>query len=142
MALPCDYLWFDLYTRTHFRYRYDEEVNHFIEAVVESATSRTVKLGQGTSLWRAQRGCRVCIESPGKEQIWKDDTDSCGHPFKCRPFSVKRMKPKPEKAKEGRVNPKGIPLFPGATQKNPEKGKVPPWKKRKFSVGGLGLKKA
>jgi hypothetical protein len=50
MDLPCDYLWFDLYTKTHFRYRYNEEVNHFIEAVVESAASRTVKWGQGTPL--------------------------------------------------------------------------------------------
>jgi RES domain-containing protein len=142
MAVPCDYLCFDLYTRTRFRYRYDEDVNHFIEAVVESAASRTVEWPQGTSLWRAQRGCRICIELPGKKHIWKDDTDICGHPLNCRPFSVERMKPEPEKAKEGRVNPKGIPCLYLATHEDTAMSEVRPWHEARISLARFELTQA
>jgi RES domain-containing protein len=142
MALPCDYFVFDLYTRTHFRYRYDEEINHFIETVVESAASRTVTWGQGTSLWRAQRGCKVCVELHGRKELWKEDTDGCGHPFECRPFSVERMKPEPEKAKEGRVNPKGIPCIYLATHKDTAMSEVRPWHEARISLARFELTQA
>ena len=139
MALPCDYLQFDLYTTTWFRYRYDEEINRYIEATVESAAFRGVKLEQGTSLWRAQLGCRVCMELTGKKQIWKDDTNGCGYPSNCRPFTVERMKPEPERAKEGRVNPKGIPCLYLATHKDTAMSEVRPWHEARISLARFEL---
>jgi RES domain-containing protein len=139
MALPCDFLWFDLYTRTHFRYRYSDEINQYIVDAVGSASARAVKWAKGTSLWRAQRGCRVCIELSGKRPYWKDDTDGCGYPAKCRPFSVERMKPEPEKAKEGRVNPKGIPCLYLATHKDTAMSEVRPWHEARISLARLEL---
>lgn len=139
MALPCDFLWFDLYTRTRFRYRYDEEINHYIEDAVRSAASRTVKWSTGTFLWRAQRGCRVCIELPGQKPIWKDDPDSYGPPYKCKPFHAERMKPEPEKAREGRINPKGIPCLYLATHKDTAMSEVRPWHEARISIARFEL---
>ena len=94
------------------------------------------------SLWRAQRGCRVCIELPGKQQSWKDDTDSCGYPLDCRPFSVERMKPEPEKAKEGRINPKGIPCLYLATHQDTAMSEVRPWHEARISLARFELTQA
>lgn len=139
MALPCDFLWFDLYTRQYCRYRYSQEIEHYIQLAVESATSRTERWDRGTSVWRAQRGCRVCIEVPGKSEVWKDDTDGCGYPTKCKPFRPERMKPEPEKAKEGRVNPKGIPCLYLATHEDTAMSEIRPWHEARISLARFEL---
>jgi RES domain-containing protein len=139
MALPCDFLWFDLYTRTQFRYRYDQDVNDYIEDAVRCAASRTVRWHAGTALWRAQRGCRVCIELSGQEPLWREDPDSYGHPYKCEPFRAERMKPEPERAKEGRINPKGIPCLYLATHEDTAMSEIRPWHKARISLARFEL---
>jgi RES domain-containing protein len=137
----CDYIWFEFYVRTRYRYRYDEQVNHFIGAVVESSKSRIVKWKTGTPLWRAQRGCSVVSrDEQDTKRRWKDDDD--GYPrFEqdCSPFSVERMKPQPDKAKEGRINAKGIPFLYLATHEDTAMSEVRPWHEAKISLARFEL---
>jgi RES domain-containing protein len=141
MPWAFDYWNFEVYTKTRFRYRYNETFNKFIEEVAESAASRTVRWEKGTSLWRAQRGCRVCVDGPYGKELWKDDIDGCGHPYKCKPFKAERMKPQPDKAKEGRVNPKGIPCLYLATHEDTAMSEIRPWHEARISLARLELTK-
>src|SRR5260370_33920677 len=135
MGLPCDYRWFDIYVKTHFRYRYEREVNQYIEAVVESSASRVTRWGKATSLWRAQGGCRVCRDRPGDVKVWKDDNEGySGYPQDCRPFSAERMKPEPEKTKEGRINPKGIPCLSLPTHQDTAMSEVRSWRGARITL--------
>jgi hypothetical protein len=71
---------------------------------------RFVKLGKGTVLWRAQLDGTAQTPPPitlgGKEWRMRAVLKPHGH---------KRMTPYPDKAKEGRINPKGIPCLYAAT---------------------------
>jgi hypothetical protein len=49
------------------------------------------------------------------------------------------MKPRPNQASEGRVNPKGIPCLYGATSPNTAVAEVRPWKGELVSVGKFTL---
>src|SRR6266566_4486089 len=51
------------------------------------------------------------------------------------PFDTKRMKPIRGRAKEGRVNPKGIPYLYLATHRDTAVAEVRPWKGGVVSVG-------
>jgi RES domain-containing protein len=52
------------------------------------------------------------------------------------------MKPKPEKAKEGRVNPKGIPCLHLATHEDTAMSEVRPWHKARISLARFELTQA
>jgi hypothetical protein len=72
-----------------------------------------------TGLWRAQIGY--------EEPMGKDEDPL--------PLSAQRMKPIPNKATEGRANPKGIPYLYLATDKETAMAEVRPWKGSIISVG-------
>lgn len=137
---PVRFSWFDFYTRNRFRYRYDQEINDYIDDVVRNAASRTVIYSAGTSLWRAQRGCKERMEEipvEGSTVVWKDNVDGCGRPYKCLPFHAERMKPELEKAREGRINSKGIPCLYLATHEDTAMSEVRPWHAARISLARL-----
>jgi hypothetical protein len=86
------------FVRFTSRHVLDDANRRFLEAVVKTSESRKIQMKAGTQLWRAQLGSEP-LEG-GKDSF----------PFPL-PFKPERMKPKADRAKEGRVNPKGIPCL-------------------------------
>lgn len=84
--------------RTKSRYFRDPESEEFCELVKETSQSRKLPLLAKSTLYRAQIG--------------EDDSDPNGQ---CYAHPPERMVPLPEKAVEGRANPKGIPYLYLAT---------------------------
>jgi hypothetical protein len=77
-------------------------------------------------MWRAQRGASsIDVPIPGTNDFSEEDY----------PFDKKRMKPIPGRAKEGRVNPKGIPYLYLASHRDTAVAEVRPWKGGVVSVG-------
>lgn len=75
----------------------------FIDAVLSNAGTRHHVIQLGETLWRAQIG-----------HDWYEDEPGVEIPV---PFPVERMKPKRDRAKEGRANPKGIPYLYTASRR-------------------------
>ncbi|MGA6950656.1 MAG: RES family NAD+ phosphorylase, partial [Candidatus Sulfotelmatobacter sp.] len=82
--------------------------------VRESAKQRVFCVERDWNFWRAQPGCR------GKRVL--------------RPHPAKRMKPQPDKATEGRVNPKGIPCLYGARDVDTAIAEIRPWNGEMVSI--------
>ena len=115
---------------TQRRYIHTKDVQHFLDAVLESAERRVEAGFAGGLLWRAQRGART-IDIP-----IEGTDDSVEEPY---PFPKERMKPIPGRAMEGRVNPKGIPFLYLATHRDTAIAEVRPWKGGVVSVGQFRL---
>src|ERR1700687_1054246 len=77
----------------------------FLATVLTTSHGRTVLLKAGYVLWRAQLGHQWYDEKQGEESF---EVPGAYYPT--------RMKPIPEKAVDGRVNPKGIVCLYLATQ--------------------------
>jgi hypothetical protein len=76
----------------------------------------------GSLFWRAQAGCD-----------WSEENeDGISNPI---PFGRERMKPRQDRAKEGRANPKGIPCLYMATDKETAMSEVRPWVGNHISAG-------
>jgi hypothetical protein len=115
------------------RYVRDAKVQEFLDAVCQTSRKdehvRTI--AAGTRLWRAVLGF-----SPRKKLVRIDD--GSGMPLKIPvrlPHNKGRMKPQPKRAKEGRVNPKGIPVLYLTTDPETAIGEVRPWIGAYVSVG-------
>jgi hypothetical protein len=67
------------------RYIYDGEVTAFLDAVDETAVSRTKTIPHGIHLWRAQLGSTIRIQDEGEPEEMEVDV----------PFTDARMKPLP-----------------------------------------------
>jgi RES domain len=129
-----DYKIFERSVRTRRRYIRTSEEQSFLEAVRFTVKDRIVTLPAGWEFWRAQRGyCEGTIEQ------WYDD-DPIPIPA-ARPYPPGRMKPRPNQACEGRVNPKGIPCLYGATSSDTAVAEVRPWKGELVSVGRFSLRR-
>ena len=87
-----------------FRYSYSSDTVNFLTAVCESSDWRKVSWPKGTIFWRSQKGC---LDNPSG--------DSTRGP--SVPYEAERMIPRKTQAKEGRVNPKGIPCLYFATDR-------------------------
>lgn len=100
------------------RYVYSSFVNNFIRNIQETAQKRQSEIKQGHELYRAQIGCNkyIMIDEESGEEVEREE-----------PFDEARMKPFPDKASEGRINPKGIPCFYAATSLNVAISEVRPW---------------
>ena len=90
------------------------EVEAFLANVATSIGERELKLPKGFITWRAQLG-----------HDWLEDDEQVG-PVPTA-FSRARMKPRPNRAGEGRVNPKGVPCLYVATKKETAMSEVRPW---------------
>jgi hypothetical protein len=93
--------------RQSFRYVRTGDQLAFLDAVTATAPARSVKMKTGTLLWRAQLG-----------HDWRPyEQDGMSDEIRT-PYSTERMKPLPEKASDGRVNPRGIACLYLASQQD------------------------
>jgi hypothetical protein len=80
---------------------------NFLNTVLATSHSRTMKLPQDYSLWRAQLG-----------HEWEEETTNRGTIKHRCSYKPERMKPCRNRAGDGRTNPRGIPCLYMATRKN------------------------
>ena len=130
-----DYQSFEVFVQLLCRYRFPKKVEDYIANIVSSAACRAVTWQKGQELWRAQRGCKVAA----KGRPWVNDENGGRRVHECEPYDPNRMKPEQGKAKEGRVNPKGITCLYCATHENTAMSEVRPWHHAKISVARLEL---
>jgi len=121
---------FENNVRTNTRYIYSQEIKDFLESVVTTINDRIKTISIGSSFWRAQLGHTWSQEKSGNEIF---DVQA--------PYSKKRMKPIPEVAKEGRINPKGIAYLYLATDANTAMAESRPWKGAHISIGQFKITK-
>lgn len=105
-------------TRHDTRYFHDEDVQRFLDQVMETARDRFESIPKGQRYWRAQLG---------SDQWPLDDGAGNTVGYRAIPYPAERMKPLPEKASEGRVNPKGIPYLYLATNEKTAISEARPW---------------
>jgi len=104
------------------RHILDIENQRFLDAVIETGAKRRRTLRSGTGLWRAQLGHDWRTEVTLDEN--KKEVDS----FEVQgPFPAERMHPRPDRAYEGRVNPKGIPCLYLSNDRETAMTETRPW---------------
>jgi len=109
------------------RFIHDRQVRDFLNAVKVSAERRVFELEEGKALWRAQVGYELKL---------RNEADySYEEPV---PYSVERMKPLPNSAQEGRVNPRGIACLYAASNKETAVAEARPWMGALVSVAQIG----
>lgn len=111
--------------KQHSRYIFGEEVKEFLETVIATSEGRKRRLPSDRIFWRAQLG-------HAWEKINQDSDDFGEVPG---PYSSDRMKPSHDAAREGRANPKGIPVLYLATDEETAMAEVRPWIGSYISVG-------
>jgi len=104
--------------RQKARYIHSEKTRLFLETVLKTAKDRITQIPKGFIYWRAQSGCILPKTDDGFEF----------------PFSKDRMKPRIDRANEGRINPKGIPCLYMALKRDTALAEVRPWVGAKISV--------
>lgn len=100
------------------RYFHSKEVQEFLDEVMIAAHERIEFVSMGQQYWRAQ----LC-----SDDMPCFDFDGQIVDYNPVPYTAKRMKPLPEKATEGRVNPKGIPYLYLSTDEKTAISEVRPW---------------
>lgn len=120
-----DYTTFAYAARQGHRFVRNPQQEAFLTALTRTASSRVEELKAGTNLWRAQIGCDWAEYRQDGEYI--DDMPV--------PYVLPRMKPLNDRAKEGRANPKGIPVLYGASHLETAVAEVRPWVGANVSVG-------
>ena len=120
-----DFRKFQSVVRYERRYVRTPQTEQFLEAVRRTAEGRLSVIQKGWNLiWRAQRGS--C------EQEMKQDD---GTFYEDIAYPPERMKPRDRMGREGRINPKGISCFYGATTPETAMAEVRPWMGELVSVG-------
>ena len=121
---------FSHYVRRIARHVLDSKNRHFLDVVLETSQKRRTTIPKGTRLWRAQLGSDVRSQPiPGSDGLECDSVE-LGVPYK-----PDRMKPRADRANEGRVNPKGIPCLYCSTDMETAMTEVRPWIGTYVSVG-------
>jgi len=111
----------------HNRYVRDSETEEFLKTLLVSTRQHEkVRFKKDSGFWRAQIG-----------NGWREIPDENGKCIGYEPcaFPRKRMKPLPDRAREGRANPKGVPCLYGATKKETALAEVRPWLGQYISLG-------
>jgi hypothetical protein len=116
---------FEKATERHARYIRDTETEGFLATVLATAEKRVETVSSERFLWRAQLG--HAWEPFHQDGQYIDDVHA--------PFPPERMKPLPDRAVEGRANPKGIPYLYVATDRETALAEVRPWVGSLVSVG-------
>ena len=127
------YIMFSSKVRRGRRYVWERDVQMFLDTVRKTAGNRKMKIRGGQILWRAQRGIEY---DPIRDEDGKIVMDEKGQEFRDvpRPFSAERMKPLVDKAREGRVNPAGIPVLYLASSEKVAISETRPWVGEEISV--------
>jgi len=97
---------FDRSTRRELRYVRTAAQEEFLAAVIATSGARAIPVKAGSLFWRAQLGYALGTVDQGGETFEIAEA----HP-------PERMKPQPDKATDGRANPRGIPCLYLATSK-------------------------
>ncbi len=101
------------------RFVWGKEVQAFLETVLATLNEkdRNIPIPKGKVFFRAQQGVK-----------YGSYVDEDGNKLPAlRAFKAKRMKPRKHRAKEGRVNPAGIPVLYLASTKQTAISEVRPW---------------
>ena len=104
--------------KKEIRYLNDTETQELFDALLTTSKERIKSISRGKLFWRAQLDC-------SREPAY--DFDGRIIDYNVVPYSSKRMSPEPEKATEGRINPKGIPCLYLATNEKTAISEVRPW---------------
>lgn len=112
--------------RQEARYIHSAKTTKFLETVLATAQDLITPVPKGAIYWRAQLGC----DWSSKEE------DAFPVPYK-----KERMKPRIDRANEGRVNPKGIPCLYMAFKRETALAEVRPWVGAKISVSPCKINK-
>jgi hypothetical protein len=105
------------------RYVRTPDAEDFLHAIASTCKARLRPVRQGTIFWRAQLG--------HDSQVLDQQTDY----EEDVAFGPSRMKPRRERAPEGRANPKGIPCLYLSNTRNAAMSEVRPWVGAMVSVG-------
>ncbi|MGA2678516.1 MAG: RES family NAD+ phosphorylase [Sedimentisphaerales bacterium] len=120
------YLCFQSDVTSKLRYFHTTQSKEFLDAVLVTSKKREKTLRRSRKLWRAQLGSAEC------------DGPQCGIK-EYVPYPPERMKPLVDRAKEGRVNPKGIPYLYLATKKHTAVQEIRPWPGSLISVARFNI---
>jgi hypothetical protein len=107
------------------RYFRDTNSDAFLDLLLGEAKSRVQLVPTGSRLWRAQLGYELEEHIDFDEEVWAEPV----------PLPPSRMKPLPDRAREGRANPKGIAYLYLATRRETAMAEVRPWIGSYVSVG-------
>ena len=113
------------HVRNDRRYVWSDDVQRFLDTVLSTRHSRDTVIEEDSLFWRAQLGIkyRSHFDEDGNEI----GLDILGHP-------ATRMKPLPDGAIEGRVNPPGIRVLYLASSAKTAVSEVRPWTGSEVSV--------
>jgi hypothetical protein len=114
------------------RYVHDDEVEAFLGTLLVTSEGRTEKVGPTGILWRAQLG-------HDWRPIGEEDDESAEQVQ--APYPPDRMKPRTDRATEGRANPKGIPHLYLSTERETAMAEVRPWIGSLISVAQFALQR-
>ena len=103
--------------RQEARFIRTAEDDDFLREVVRTSESRTREMPVGFRLWRAQLGCDWEPEIQAGEYLGDRSVV----------YSPSRMKPLQDRAREGRANPKGIPVLYLSTHRETAMSEVRLW---------------
>lgn len=118
--------------RTNTRFIHDDEVIQFLNTLFETSKGRHLGISENKYVWRAQLGNFTETRTGGLE----DDSGEREYSYEVEiPYSADRMTPKLESAREGRVNPKGIPCLYVANKLETAISETRPWIGSLVSVG-------
>jgi RES domain-containing protein len=111
---PTDFWSFEHSVKRVSRHILESSSQRFLDALLETSATRLLNFKAHAVFWRSQLGHDFRVE----KEI--DDVLPTA-------YSPERMMPLPDRAKEGRVNPKGIPCLYLSTDKETAMSEVRPW---------------
>lgn len=107
------------------RFVRSQEAEDFLQAVSETMQARKATIPAGKTLCRAQLGHDIEMRPVDEDREIEEKI----------PFGAGRMRPLPDRASEGRVNPHGIPYLYLATDRETAIAEVRPWIGSHVSIG-------
>lgn len=110
--------------RRERRYVWAPEVKAFLDTVLATIRNRDLQVPKGSILFRAQRGIQYRENEEGVDYS---------------AFGASRMKPLSDRAREGRVNPPGIPILYLASDEQTAISEVRPWIGSEVSVAQVRI---
>ena len=107
------------------RYVWQDDVQAFLDTVFATLKDRDVQIKEGRILYRAQLGIKYdTVLDKNKNEISEEPHG----------FGRERMKPLANRAKDGRVNPAGIPVLYLSSHEKTAISEVKPWIGSEISV--------
>lgn len=131
--------WRQYWDFSHFvmrkaRHIFDAKNQRFLDVVVETSAKRKNVIKKGEVLWTAQLG------NDWRTETIRDDNQEEIDSFEVEnPHPPEIMRPIPDRAYEGRVNPKGIPCFYCSTDMETAMTETRPWIGSSVSVAQFVL---